>query len=382
MAVDIKAILQMNADFCMTKEEAFNSPKTLAFFPDTKGNLYKRIISPLGVCVEKVSTLPFGEADVRLGMNFNLPKLPLMLLAQVVSFFRDICTDTRDEVFVRIYMNKETQEYKIVCPKQTVTATSVDYKIEDETLETDYEAIMDIHSHDTMGAFFSGTDDKDERTPGRLYMVLGKLDTHSIEYKLRTFVDGHVEVDFFEVWERPNITVDSELPLNISVKDEDIIHQILESEVEYPEDWKDQIERRTYAAISYGGSYAGKPSGSHYSKTNYGGFGSQMTLFGGAEDYDFGMSEREIGSYSKPIPKSTFVDDIEEDDDLDTPIFDKDDDDYKYEQGLDAASELFNSLDNPEDFVTMGGLIDGLEQAGMLETFIEAIKKHTNGSEL
>lgn len=380
MPVDIKAILQMNADFCMTKEDAFNSPKTLAFFPDTQGNLYKRIISPLGVCVEKVSTLPFGEANVKLGMNFKLPKLPLMLLAQVVSFFRDICTDTRDEVFVRIYMNKETQEYKIVCPKQTVTATSVDYKIEDETLETDYEAIMDIHSHDTMGAFFSGTDDKDERTPGRLYMVLGKLDTHAIEYKLRTFVDGHVEVDFFEVWERPNVTVESEIPLNIPVKDEDIIHQILEAVVEYPEDWKNQIERRTYAVASYGSSYC-KPSGSHYSKTNYGGFGSQMTLFGEPDYPDYGMKDEDFSHHGKAYPISKFIED-DIDDDPDTPILDKDDDDYKYEQGLDAATDLLNSIDNPNDFVTMGGVIDGLEQAGLLETFIEAIKKHTNDSEL
>lgn len=381
MPVDIKAILQMNADFCMTKEDAFNSPKTLAFFPDTQGNLYKRIVSPLGVCVEKVSTLPFGEANVKLGMNFKLPKLPLMLLAQVVSFFRDICTDTRDEVFVRIYMNKETQEYKIVCPKQTVTATSVDYKIEDETLETDYEAIMDIHSHDTMGAFFSGTDDKDERTPGRLYMVLGKLDTHAIEYKLRTFVDGHVEVDFFEVWERPNVTVESEIPLNIPVKDEDIIHQILEAVVEYPEDWKNQIERRTYAVASYGSSYS-KPSSPHYSKTNYGGFGSQMTLFGEPDYPDYGMKDEDFSHYGKAYPVSKFIEDDIEDEDPDTPILNKDDDDYKYEQGLDAAADLLNNIDNPNDFVTMGGVIDGLEQAGLLETFIEAIKKHTNDSEL
>jgi len=50
--------------------------------------------------------------------------------------------------------------------------------------------VLDIHSHGTMRAFFSGTDDRDELGL-RLYMVIGRLDTLLPEVKLRVGVYGY-----------------------------------------------------------------------------------------------------------------------------------------------------------------------------------------------
>jgi PRTRC genetic system protein A len=49
---------------------------------------------------------------------------------------------------------------------------------------------MDIHSHGSMKAFFSFTDDRDEQGL-RLYMVVGRLDTLLPEVELRLGVYGY-----------------------------------------------------------------------------------------------------------------------------------------------------------------------------------------------
>ena len=62
-------------------------------------------------------------------------------------------------------------------PKQKVGKASVSYdwshKKEGE------EVILDIHSHNTMGAFFSGTDDHDDTTFTGISGVAGKLNDSS-----------------------------------------------------------------------------------------------------------------------------------------------------------------------------------------------------------
>lgn len=376
---DLKSLLAFNADLCKTEEEAIASEKTLAFFPDKNGKLYKRIKSPLGVCIEEATEVPFGD-EIKTGIRFELPKIKLSMLAQIVSFFRDICNDTRDEVFCRIYMNKETKEYEILVPKQTVSSASVNYKIEDPYYEDECIAIMDIHSHDTMGAFFSGTDDKDERTPGRLYMVLGKLNTHSIEFKLRTFVDKHVMVDFFEIFEKPNFNVDCELPITIQPSEETLINAIFETVVEYPEEWKEQVERRTYAnsSFSYSGSYGGYGQRtSHYSKTNFG--NGQLSLFGDKEEDLYDLSSRDdmetedIG-FCKSIVAKSFdknEDDFDEDE-LDMPGSELD---AQYENGIDAGNSVADTMEeNTPAFIQ--GLIEGLEGIGLLDDIISALRKN------
>lgn len=50
--------------------------------------------------------------------------------------------------------------------------------------------VLDIHSHASLGAFFSGTDNRDEQGIG-LYMVVGRLDTLWPEMELRVGVYGH-----------------------------------------------------------------------------------------------------------------------------------------------------------------------------------------------
>lgn len=85
-------------------------------------------------------------------------------------------------------------EYRLRIPGQERDGASVKY----ESLSS---SIMDIHSHGRMGAFFSCTDDSDEKGL-RLYMVVGRLDTLLPEVELRLGVYGYfVNLDVDEVFD-------------------------------------------------------------------------------------------------------------------------------------------------------------------------------------
>lgn len=62
-------------------------------------------------------------------------------------------------------------------PRQKATAASVETDLSDMPDPSRYLHVADIHSHHTMPAKFSKTDDADERAT-RIYMVIGLLDRY------------------------------------------------------------------------------------------------------------------------------------------------------------------------------------------------------------
>ena len=124
-------------------------------------------------------------SEVRAGFIPALPRVPLSILMQVVAFFRHfIHCGSEYEALVNIYWDKEAQEFIADVPEQVVTGVSVDSHISGEFMDERYIHYMDIHSHNTMGAFFSPVDDHDEKAT-RLYAVVGRLDKAVPEMKVR-----------------------------------------------------------------------------------------------------------------------------------------------------------------------------------------------------
>ena len=86
--------------------------------------------------------------------------------------------------------------------------------------EEKFLLVMEVHSHNTMGAVFSRTDDKDEIAT-RLYTVIGRLDKVFPDMTTRISVGGkHLVID-------PAIVFDS-------------------IGGEFPEKWKEAVEIRKY----------------------------------------------------------------------------------------------------------------------------------------
>jgi len=86
-------------------------------------------------------------------------------------------------------------------PEQTVTKASVESHVNLDYAHKRYIHFMDIHSHNSMEAFFSAIDDKDEKAT-RLYTVIGRLDKYLPDVKTRISNGGKFhEIDPSEVFE-------------------------------------------------------------------------------------------------------------------------------------------------------------------------------------
>lgn len=130
-------------------------------------------------------------------------KVPGIMFQQIRQFFLDVMGmgPSTYEAQVFIVWNDKTEEYRIIVPKQTVSAAAVRYDIGDLLGEGD-TIIVDIHSHNNMNAFFSGTDNNDDKKNPWISGVFGKLST-VMENKFR-FNDGcgrHFEIKAEDVFD-------------------------------------------------------------------------------------------------------------------------------------------------------------------------------------
>jgi PRTRC genetic system protein A len=132
---------------------------------------------------------PGLDCNLKEGWALNVPKIPATLLDMTLSFFRKIYDKHSSEVFLQYFYDEKSKEYLLHCPKQKVSGASVSYE-RDEKFETREKILVfEIHSHGSMGAFFSGTDDKDEKDD-RFFGVIGKVKKFYPEMKLRVSVGG------------------------------------------------------------------------------------------------------------------------------------------------------------------------------------------------
>lgn len=126
-----------------------------------------------------------SSRKIREGMHLSVPPIPVGFLRQVVDYFREA---PREERLANIcYDRLDGFAYYVSYPDQHGTETSVEA---DGTRETeDTFIVLQLHSHGTMRAFFSATDDRDEVRTG-LYGVVGRCHEKRPEMKLRYSCGG------------------------------------------------------------------------------------------------------------------------------------------------------------------------------------------------
>lgn len=186
-----------------TLEEARTSDKVICLIPSNDGRIYElRKMEQGEFIAPKKNVVDFSE--VRAGFSPALPKIPAELMGQIIAFFRAFMTDHgENEAFAQIYWDKAEKRFFAYVPKQSVCKEEVEADLHDCPYDDEerYLCYADIHSHNSMDAFFSGKDDQDERSTG-LYLVLGKLDKFYPDVKARIFCgDSFVSID-------PNIVME------------------------------------------------------------------------------------------------------------------------------------------------------------------------------
>ena len=173
-----------------TLDEAEASGKVISIVPARDGKIYEirctemgRFIAPAGYCD--------ALSEIRAGFTPALPPVPAEMLWKIISFFRYFMSRGSEmEALVNIYWDKENNEYLIDAPYQTVTGVSVDTELSEDLTGERYIHVMDIHSHNSMDAFFSSRDNEDEKAT-RLYAVVGRLDRYIPDIKVRMCCGGN-----------------------------------------------------------------------------------------------------------------------------------------------------------------------------------------------
>lgn len=164
-------------------EDAVASGKVITFIPARDGKVYEMRQNELGKFITP-STGSDMLNDVKAGFFPALPPIPYEHLLDVISFFRMMALKGDYEALVNIYWDKEAENFITDVPEQTVTMVSVDSTANPIYDNDRFVHYMDIHSHNKMKAFFSETDNKDEKAT-RVYAVLGNVLNYFPEIKVR-----------------------------------------------------------------------------------------------------------------------------------------------------------------------------------------------------
>lgn len=194
-----------SVDFFTKKQELATSENSVNVFLAQDG-YYEIRQNEIGVFCAKVPTVPEFES-CREGFIMALPKIPSIILMDILAFFRSYCAKGYEtEVFAQIYWNKTEERYFTHIPKQRVGQQVV---VPDRDMYWEFSGredvvlVMEIHSHNRMNAFWSDLDNESEKAT-ILYAVVGNLDRFLPTIRTRVSVGGiYVEVSSDSIFENP-----------------------------------------------------------------------------------------------------------------------------------------------------------------------------------
>lgn len=146
------------------------------FVEDREGNACRVEQTPYGF---------FSSCKDDTEFIFTGPKVPGHLLQRVQHVMRKT---PGKEVALQIFFHPKEQKYHLFHPHQKGDKSSVVFDRNYER-ESTHVLMMDIHSHGRLPAFFSGTDDADEKGT-QLYMVIGCVGTNEENYAFRAGIAG------------------------------------------------------------------------------------------------------------------------------------------------------------------------------------------------
>ena len=169
----------------------------------TQGLGYDYVLSAEGVSIQASSNtltarIPVARAHIRglarAGRTLRLAHGPMpadLFRAGLAMMTANPCTES----FFAIRFDGSS--YRLVVPKQRGSTASVLY-------QPPPDAVAEFHSHCSMRAFFSATDDADEQA-FRIYGVVGRADTPTPELALRVGIYGYFgEASTEETIRRPH----------------------------------------------------------------------------------------------------------------------------------------------------------------------------------
>lgn len=198
----------------------FGTPKTIdkpfVYSINSDGiYLHKKVMGQgiVSVKVDKIPGLEAGKETIK-----ALPrKIPINVLWTIIKFFRKVNqkNNSKDEAYAIIGYSYNENKFCIYIPEQTVSGGSVKYDAEKFYKDNEgYIIVMDIHTHYSMGAFWSSTDNKDDQRD-RFSGVLGHVEKVIPDMKFRFSTLGkHFEFNVEDLFEENDETFDIDFESN------------------------------------------------------------------------------------------------------------------------------------------------------------------------
>jgi hypothetical protein len=190
--------------------QGFKAPEKGTYYLICKDGAYMRVERAFGSAIVKIGEMPFLQEAPSL-FAWTLPKLPACIVRQAKTFFQRVFAEHRSESYLTLLYSRALNQYRLWCPSQTVTYSSVDYDRTDSVPDEEgvanqagpmWQSVGTIHSHCDFGAFHSGTDTSDEASFDGLHITIGHVDREEFSMVSTIAVcNNRKEVDVLSVVE-------------------------------------------------------------------------------------------------------------------------------------------------------------------------------------
>ncbi len=189
--------------------------------PPYRSALYDYLVGANGVFLRSRReglevVLPVAPAEIR-GLVpveptvvFTYPRVPAALVQYILDQALAAHDSQGRSVEMLFHLTFRRDHWILSIPEQIQTAASVTL-LDDGPSSSHATALIEVHSHHDMHAFFSHTDDRDERIGFRINAVLGRIFTRP-EVLVRVNCEGiHQILPATHVFDLPETIIDASL---------------------------------------------------------------------------------------------------------------------------------------------------------------------------
>jgi hypothetical protein len=259
--------------------------------------------TPIGIFSQRVSEVkePIpGLQPLTEGFQLTIPKIPFKYISMALSFYQDVNTKDKTEASLLFFWNYQNKtlptqytdgkpikgllvdgQLIVYVPVQTNTATLSKFGGDTmvDWLRQNTALLCETHSHNTMGAFFSSTDDANENMT-QCYFVWGKVTSPQPEFAFR-YVSGKMKnktcpsvlFDWPVIRERKIVKTEYVGCTGPEVPDReeyvDTIYKGPFEKLSYPLEWMEQHSKQAYTSTTSRGPWGGsKWNGQYGAKAN------------------------------------------------------------------------------------------------------------------
>lgn len=164
-----------------TKTADFEEPKASLYYLVAADGIYLVRRTALFSAIVEAPRVA-GLAEETPSVRLFLPKLPRRLMEAIHGFFRAVHNRWEGEAIVLLYYSPETRRFRVGIPPQSLRRngscggwhTSLRTEYGWHKRPEGFLKLGDAHSHGRLSAFFSDTDDRDDKEDG-LRIVIGRL---------------------------------------------------------------------------------------------------------------------------------------------------------------------------------------------------------------